>query len=74
MKKYLKFLEGKVNIWNLFIGLVIGFGLGVSALNALIPNANQMIEAYRLDKDARRQDRMMKQMQKADMISTTTVR
>lgn len=40
----------RVGLWSLFIGIVIGFGLGVFFVNALIPNANDLIRIYQLDK------------------------
>ncbi len=59
MKKYITHVGSKVNFWNLFIGIVIGFGVGVYALNALIPNSNEVIRMYRMDKTSIQEDRMM---------------
>lgn len=60
MKKYIAHVGSKVNFWNLFIGIVIGFGVGVYALNALIPNSNQVIGMYHtMDKKSAQEDRMM---------------
>ena len=59
MKKYFHAIHNKVSFWNLFIGIVIGFGVGVYALNALIPNADQSIRMYRLDRASRESGTMM---------------
>ena len=59
MKKYIAHVGKKVNFWNLFIGIVIGFGVGVYALNALIPNSNEVLRMYRMDKQSIQEDRMM---------------
>ena len=59
MKKYIAHVGSKVNFWNLFIGIVIGFGVGVYALNALIPNSNEVIRMYRMDKQSLSEDRAM---------------
>lgn len=37
MKKIFKHLDNKVEPWNLFIGIAIGFGLGLFAYNCLTP-------------------------------------
>lgn len=50
MKTRLKHFASKISFWNLFIGAVIGFGVGVYFINALIPNANDLIRIYQLDK------------------------
>ena len=50
MKAHLKQFASKIDFWNLFIGLVIGFGLGVALINALVPNANELIRMYQLSK------------------------
>ncbi len=42
----------KVNFWNLFIGIAIGIGVGVYLLNAFVPNANQLVTMYHLNKNA----------------------
>lgn len=46
----MKTVFNRVSLWNLFIGMVIGFGLGVFVVNALIPNANDLIRIYQMDK------------------------
>jgi hypothetical protein len=54
MRIHLKRLANKVSFWNLFIGIVIGFGVGVWFLSALIPNATNIIRVYRnLDRQTR---------------------
>jgi hypothetical protein len=50
MKTYIRHFAHKINFWNLFVGIVIGFGVGILVINALVPNANDMIRLYRLDK------------------------
>lgn len=60
MKKYIAHVGSKVNFWNLFIGIVIGFGVGVYTLNALIPNADELVRMYRVDKKSIHEDRMMR--------------
>lgn len=50
MKKHLKRFANKINFWNLFIGIVIGFGMGIWVINALVPDANGMIKYYHIDK------------------------
>lgn len=60
MKKYLKNMHDKTNFWNLFIGIIIGFGVGVYSLNALIPNASESIRMYHMDKESREQEGMMR--------------
>lgn len=57
MKTRLKYVASKIDFWNLFIGIVIGFGLGVYFINALIPNANELIRIYRLDRKSMDEDR-----------------
>jgi hypothetical protein len=54
MKTRLKHFASKINFWNLFIGVVIGFGAGVWFLSALVPNATNIIRVYRnLDRQSR---------------------
>lgn len=60
MKKHLHTFAQKLNFWNLFIGIVIGFGAGVWFINLLIPNANQLIKMYRLDYKSRMEDRALR--------------
>jgi hypothetical protein len=57
--KYKHLLE-KINFWNLFIGIIIGLGAGIWFMNALIPNANQLIKMYRLDYQSRLEDGKLK--------------
>lgn len=52
----MKHFAGKIDFWNLFIGLVIGFGAGVILINALVPNAEQLIKMYRLDQKSVTED------------------
>lgn len=56
MKTYLKHLGSKIDFWNLFIGIVIGFGIGVYVINALVPDASQLIRMYRLDQKSVTED------------------
>lgn len=65
MKNHLKHIAHKISFWNLFIGMVIGFGVGVLLINALVPNADQLIKLYRLDQKTVTQD---KQVQKAGNV------
>jgi hypothetical protein len=60
MKKYLKNMHDKTNFWNLFIGIIIGFGVGVYALNALIPNATESIRMYHMDRESREREMNMR--------------
>lgn len=46
MKKLLQ----KIDFLSLSVGIVIGVGLGVNLMNAFVPNANQLIEMYQLNK------------------------
>ncbi|MEZ0209128.1 MAG: hypothetical protein ACAH17_03060 [Candidatus Paceibacterota bacterium] len=48
MKRYFSLAVSKLNFWNLFIGLVIGFALGMIALEALVPDSTKLIRMYRL--------------------------
>jgi hypothetical protein len=56
MKTHLKHFAGKIDFWNFFIGLAIGFGLGVVIVNALVPNADELIKLYHLDKQSQMLD------------------
>jgi hypothetical protein len=49
MKTQLQRFADKINFWNLFVGIILGFGAGIWVINALVPNADQMIRMYRLD-------------------------
>lgn len=60
MKKYLRIVHERINFWNLFIGIVIGFGIGVYTLNALVPGASESIRMYRLDRASLDYDKMMR--------------
>lgn len=53
----MKIFFSRVRLWNLFFGLVIGFGLGVFFMNALIPDAGELVRIYRLDKQSMADDR-----------------
>jgi hypothetical protein len=57
MKTQLKQFAGKIDFWNLFIGIILGIGIGVSAINALIPDADEMIRMYRLDQKSVTEDK-----------------
>lgn len=59
MKTHIATLMQKMHFWNLFIGLVVGFGLGVVAINALVPDADQLVRMYRIDQNSVRTDSMM---------------
>jgi hypothetical protein len=65
MKTYFKHIAHKISFWNLFIGLIIGFGAGVILINALVPDAGQLIKLYRLDQKSVTED---KQVQKAGTV------
>ncbi len=62
MKKYIHAVTSRVNFWNLFIGIVIGIGVGFYAMNALIPNGDEMLRMHRLDPSSLRQEKMMRHM------------
>ncbi len=59
MKTELKHFVKKVNGWNLFVGIVIGFALGVCFINLLIPNANEVIKMYYWEYKFNHGDRML---------------
>lgn len=65
MKNHLSHFASKISFWNLFIGIVIGFGAGVILINALVPDADQLIKIYRLDQKSVTED---KQAQKAGSV------
>lgn len=50
MKTHIQQLAKKIDFWNLFIGIAIGVGMGVWVLNALVPDANQLIQMYHHDR------------------------
>jgi hypothetical protein len=54
----------KIDVWNLFIGVVIGFGAGVYLINALVPNAAELIRMYRLDQKSVTEDRAARKAEK----------
>jgi hypothetical protein len=72
MKTHLKHLAGKINFWNLFIGIIIGFGLGVTVINALVPNADEMIRMYHLDRATIDREHVMRGTGVNVMYGTTT--
>jgi uncharacterized protein (DUF305 family) len=49
MKKHLALIEEKINPWNLFTGFVIGFGIGIFVISALVPDAADMIRVYNME-------------------------
>lgn len=49
MKTYLKQLSVKINFWNLFIGIVIGFAVGIYVFSMLVPSGVDMIKLYHLE-------------------------
>lgn len=49
MKAYLQTLKNKINFWNLFIGLVLGFGISMCLFSYLVPSGLDMIRAYHLE-------------------------
>jgi hypothetical protein len=54
MKKHLYHVASKINYWNLCIGLVLGFAIGVWTMNLLIPHANDLIRLYaNMNKESR---------------------
>jgi hypothetical protein len=57
MKTQMKQFMGKIDFWNLFIGVILGFGAGIWVINALVPNADQMIRMYRLDQKSVTEDK-----------------
>jgi hypothetical protein len=65
MNTHLKHIAQKISFWNLFIGLVVGFAGGVILINALVPDADQLIKLYRLDQKSVTQD---KQVEKAGNV------
>jgi uncharacterized protein (DUF305 family) len=60
MKKYLQHIHSKVNFWNLFIGIIIGFGIGIWVINALVPDANHLIRMYHLDRKSQDEEQAMR--------------
>lgn len=60
MKNFFKRISSQVDFWNLFIGLVIGFGVGAYALNAVAPTKDQMLKLCRLDPQSVEEDRQTK--------------
>jgi hypothetical protein len=60
MKAHIKSILHKISFWNLFVGIVIGFGAGVWLVNLLVPNANQLIRMYRMDYQSRLEDGKLK--------------
>lgn len=46
MKKIL----AKVNFWNLFIGIIIGAGVGMYAFSELVPSGLEYAQQYHMDK------------------------
>lgn len=59
MTNQLKQIMHKISFWNLFIGIIIGFAAGVLLINALVPNADQLIKLYRLDQKSVTQDKQV---------------
>lgn len=47
----------KVKFWNFFLGLVIGFGSGIWVVNAMVPDAQELIRIYRLDQKSVMEDK-----------------
>jgi hypothetical protein len=64
MKSYMQQIIQKIDVWNLFIGVVIGFGAGVYLINALVPNAAELIRMYRLDQKSVTEDRAARKAEK----------
>jgi hypothetical protein len=48
MKTQLKQFADKINFWNLFIGLAMGFALGMITMEALVPGSAKLIRMYHL--------------------------
>ena len=57
MKTHIQQLAKKIDFWNLFIGIVIGFGVGIWVMNALVPDANQLIQMYHHDRKSVTEDK-----------------
>ncbi len=72
MKTHLKHFASKINFWNLFIGIVIGFGVGIWVINALVPNADQLIHMYRLDQKSVMADKMIHRGQNPYMMGSVS--
>lgn len=53
----MKRIVQKIDFWNLFVGVVIGFGSGVWIVNAMVPDANELIRMYRLDQKSVTEDK-----------------
>lgn len=48
MKTYLSHMGSKVSFWNLFIGIIVGAGLGLALFSALVPSGLDMIKVYHM--------------------------
>jgi uncharacterized protein (DUF305 family) len=49
MKTHLKHFAHKINFWNLFMGLVVGFCIGIFVLNRIAPTTDQMLKLCKMD-------------------------
>ncbi len=49
MKTFLKRIVAKADFWNLFIGIVIGFGVGVYVFSLLVPSGWDLIKMYHME-------------------------
>ncbi len=57
----MKTILHKINFWNLFIGIIIGAGVGMYAFSELVPDGLEYARVYHMEKyrDKRSGDMMM---------------